>query len=125
MPRKSRNLYLRGATWWGRVKVAGREYRGSLRTTDPREAARRLKGWRTKVEREAVGDPESPTWKEAVVKWATEVLPRSVKPSVAKRYLVSIGQLEQTSARFASTRSTRPALPSTSAYGAPQQPTPR
>src|SRR5579859_425952 len=96
MPRKSRNLYLRGATWWGRVKVAGREYRGSLRTTDPREAARRLKGWRTKLEREAVGDPESPTWKEAVVKWATEVLPRSVKPSVAKRYLVSIGQLEQT-----------------------------
>lgn len=31
-----------------------------------------------------------------MVKWATEVLPRSVKPSVAKRYLVSIGQLEQT-----------------------------
>jgi integrase/recombinase XerD len=29
------------------------------------------------------------------VKWATEVLPRSVKPSVAKRYLVSIGQLER------------------------------
>lgn len=96
MPRKPRNLYLRGDTWWGRVKVAGREYRGSLRTTDAREAARRLKGWRTRLEREAVGSPDSPTWKEAVVKWAAEVLPRSVKPSVAKRYLVSMRQLEQT-----------------------------
>lgn len=96
MPRKPRNLYLRGATWWGRIKVAGREYRGSLRTTDPREAARRLKGWRIRLEREAVGSPDSPTWKEAVVKWAAEVLPRSVKPSVARRYLVSIGQLAGT-----------------------------
>jgi integrase/recombinase XerD len=96
MPRKPRNLYLRGTTWWGRVKVAGREYRGSLRTTDPREAAKRLGGWRKKLEREAVGSADSPTWQAAVVKWATEVLPRSVKPSVAKRYLVSIGQLERT-----------------------------
>src|SRR6185503_3671024 len=96
MARKSRNLYQRGDIWWGRIKVAGREYRGSLRTTDPREAARRLKGWRDKLEREAVGSPDSPTWQAAVVKWHREVLPQSVKPSVAKRYLVSIGQLEQT-----------------------------
>jgi len=95
MPRKARNLYRRGETWWGRIKVAGREYRGSLRTTDPREAARRLKGWRTKLEREAVGAPDSPTWQAAVVKWATEVLPQAVKPSVAKRYLVSVKQLER------------------------------
>jgi integrase len=95
MPRKSRNLYQRGTTWWGRIKVAGREYRGSLRTTNPQEAARRFAGWRKKLEREAVGSPDSPTWEAAVVKWAAEVLPRSVKPSVAKRYLVSIGQLER------------------------------
>lgn len=29
------------------------------------------------------------------MKWAREVLPQSVKPNVAKRYLVSIGQLER------------------------------
>lgn len=95
MPRKARNLYARNGIWWGRLKIAGREYRSSLRTTDPREAARRLKGWRLKLEREEVGSPDSPTWQMAVVKWAREVLPQSVKPTVAKRYLVSIGQLER------------------------------
>lgn len=94
MPRKPRNLYKRGDVWWGCIKVAGRKHRRSLRTTDPREAARRLKGWRLKLERNLLGDPDSPTWRAAVVKWATEVLPKSVKPSVAKRYLVSIGQLD-------------------------------
>jgi hypothetical protein len=32
-------------------------------------------------------------FKEAVLRWAKEVLPGSVKPGVAKRYLVSIGQM--------------------------------
>jgi integrase len=95
MPRKASNLYKRNGVWWGRLKLAGREYRRSLRTTDPREAARRLKGWRLKLEREAVGSPDSPTWQAAVVRWAREVLPQAVKPNVAKRYLVSIGQLER------------------------------
>lgn len=99
MPRKSRreaaNLYKRGETYWGRVKIAGREHRVSLRTNNPREAAKRAKGWREKLEREQLGSADSPTWQAAVVKWATEVLPQSVKPSVAKRYLVSIGQLER------------------------------
>lgn len=94
MPAKARNLYLRGATYWGRIKVAGTEYRGSLRTDNPREAARRLKAWRTKLEREALGDFEAPTFKEAVVRWSREVLPESVKEGVARRYLSSIAQLD-------------------------------
>lgn len=94
MPRKlPPNCYDRNGVLWGRIKVAGREYRGSLRTADPAEARRRLKAWRLKLERAAVGDEESPTFKAAVVKWAREVLPGSVKPSVAKRYMVSIGQM--------------------------------
>lgn len=99
MPRKSRSeakhLYKRGETFWGRIRVNGREYRASLRTTDPREAARRAKAWRQKLEREPLGARDSPTWQDAVVKWVKEVLPQSVKPSVAQRYLVSIGQLER------------------------------
>jgi integrase/recombinase XerD len=87
-------LYRRGGTWWGRVRLAGREYRRSLRTPDAKEARLRLKAWRLKLERGAVADPDSPTWKEAVVRWAGEVLSKSVKPAVAKRYLVSIKQLE-------------------------------
>jgi integrase/recombinase XerD len=88
------SLYLRGETWWGRCKIAGHEYRSTLRTGDRREAARRYKAWRTKLERQAVGEPDAPTFKQAAVKWALEVLPKAVKPAVAARYLVSIRQLE-------------------------------
>ena len=90
----STNLYQRGQTWWGRCKIAGREYRSTLRTTDRREAARRFKAWRLKLERQAVGEPDAPTFKQAAVRWALEVLPNAVKPSVASRYLTSIRQLE-------------------------------
>jgi integrase/recombinase XerD len=100
MPRKPRNLYLRGDTWWGRVKIAGTLYRSSLRTADPREAARRLKGWRQQLEREHFGAADAPTFKEAVVKWAAEVLPKAVKPSVAARYMSSIAQLDGTFAEL-------------------------
>jgi integrase len=41
-----------------------------------------------------VADPDSPTFKAAVVKWAEEVLPKSVKPAVMRRYLTSIAQLD-------------------------------
>ena len=87
------HCYARNGFLWGRITIAGREYRRSLRTTDPREAARRFKAWKLKLERQELGDLEAPTFKAAVVKWAKEVLPGAVKPSVAKRYLVSIGQM--------------------------------
>src|SRR6185437_546348 len=88
------NLYLRGTIYWGSLKIAGREYRSSLRTPDAREAARRLRAWRLKLERASLGSPDTPTFKAAVVRWATEVLPNAVKPAVATRYLSSIAQLE-------------------------------
>src|ERR1700674_605503 len=43
------HCYWRKDTIWGRVIIAGREYRRSLRTADPREAARRIKAWQTKL----------------------------------------------------------------------------
>ena len=90
---RSENLYKRGHVWWGRLKIAGREYRASLRTPYLKEARHRLKGWRQKLERAAVGAPDCPSLKAATVRWTDEVLANSVKPSVAKRYLVSIGQI--------------------------------
>jgi integrase/recombinase XerD len=87
------HCYVRNGIIWGRIVLAGREYRRSLRTADPREAARRVKAWRLKIERQEFGALDAPTFKAAVVKWAKEVLPGAVKPSVAKRYLVSIGQM--------------------------------
>lgn len=94
MAGKPRNLYLRGKTFWGRVKIAGLEHRGSLRTDNRGEATRRLKAWRTQLEREALGDHDAPTFMEAVVKWKQEVLPGAVKPGVATRYLSSIAQFD-------------------------------
>lgn len=91
---KAGYLYKRGDTYWGRVRLAGREHRSSLRTADQREAAKRLKAWAAKVERTVVTDPDSPSFKEAVIRWAEEVLPKSVKPAVMKRYLTSIAMLD-------------------------------
>lgn len=96
MPPAPKFLYLRNGTYWGRVKIGGREHRRSLLTTDPREAARRVKAWRLKLQRSELGAEDAPTFKAAVVRWVEEVLPNSVKPAVAKRYLVSIRQLDQT-----------------------------
>ena len=87
-------LYKRGETYWGRLRISGRELGRSLRTSDSREAARRPKAWRLKVEREGFGNPDAPTFKAAVVKWAAEVLPQSVKPSVGRRYLTSVAKLD-------------------------------
>jgi integrase len=86
-------LYKRGDVWWGRVRLAGREHKRSLRTADKKEAALRLRGWRQTLERAVVGAPDCPTIKAATIRWAKEVLPKSVKPSVRTRYLTSIGQI--------------------------------
>jgi hypothetical protein len=48
-------LYRRGEVWWGRVRMAGKEHRRSLRTEDRDEAAKRLDHWRKKIEREQFG----------------------------------------------------------------------
>lgn len=90
------NCYRRGNTIWGRITIAGREYRSSLRTADPREAKDRVKAWVTKLERQALGMDAGYRFKDAVIRWATEVLPSSVKPSVARRYLTSIAALDGT-----------------------------
>ena len=87
------HCYWRKDTIWGRVIISGSEHRRSLRTADAKEAARRIRAWQTKLERQQFGDVEAPGFKEAVLRWAKEVLPGSVKPAVAKRYLVSIRQM--------------------------------
>jgi len=87
------HTYWRKGTIWGRIIVAGHEHRRSLRTGDPREAARRVKAWKSKLDDQRFGINEAPNFKAAVVRWVKEVLPGSVKPSVAQRYLVSIRQM--------------------------------
>ena len=39
--------------------------------------------------------PPKPTWKGAVERYKTEVAPRAIKPSVAKRYEISLDQMDE------------------------------
>lgn len=99
-----KHCYWRGDTLWLRLKIGGTEHRETLRTSAPREADRHAREIRERLCREEVlGKPVEPatsppwhTWTEAVTKWEAEVLPGAVKPGVAKRYKVSIGQLAAT-----------------------------
>lgn len=86
------NLYRRGKTWYARVEIAGNEYRRSLRTTSKQVAKARRDKWIEDMTG-AVLFGDAPGYKEAVVQWATEFLPGSVKPRTAERYLTSLGSL--------------------------------
>jgi integrase len=83
------NLYRRGAIWWGRLQVAGREHRRSLRTRDRTEAGKRLKAWKATLERAAHFGLERHSWQEAVTRYVAEIMPGAVKASTAARYLSS------------------------------------
>lgn len=65
-----KNIYLREGIYWARFKVAGVEYRESLRTRSERVAEKRLKALRESVEDRAVYGMAGPvTWPDAVVSW--------------------------------------------------------
>ncbi|MCR9177557.1 MAG: tyrosine-type recombinase/integrase [Alphaproteobacteria bacterium] len=84
------NLYQRGQTWWARIKVKGRDYRRSLRTTSLGEARKRLTKFREDMDHLAFNGEARHTWKEAVVHYVEDILPKAVKPRTADRYLTSI-----------------------------------
>jgi integrase/recombinase XerD len=92
------NLFKRGGTYYARFAVAGEIRRVSLRTPDLREAKARLKGLREQQEdakRRSFGIEVSPLWTEAVEAYIAGVLDQGgVKPGTAKRYIVSLGQVD-------------------------------
>lgn len=89
------NLYRRGETYYGRYSVRGELQRVSLRTSDIREARKRLKAIRQKAEQQAFGVEDAPIWQQAVIAYTTGVLnANGVKPGTGKRYLVSLRQLD-------------------------------
>ena len=87
------NTYWRDGTLWGRITVKGREIRFSLRTDDAEVAASRVKARREREIAAAHFGDQRPTWEDAVLAWG-EHIAASVKPSTAKRYAVSLKQLE-------------------------------
>jgi integrase/recombinase XerD len=87
------NLYKRGNTWWARFKVAGVEYRRSLRTATRADAERRLRALRKDIEDEArFGLTPPQTWQSAVLAWNTHAV-SDISPKTVKRYLVSLKQV--------------------------------
>lgn len=89
----SENLYSRSGIWWARFKVAGTEYRFSLRTRVRAQAEKRLKAERTRIEDEArfsIAEPKS--WEAAVIAW-NEGGVHHLGERTLQRYLVSLEQL--------------------------------
>ena len=89
----ARNLYKRGAIYWSRTKVAGRDHRRRLRTADRAEAQRRLKAWREELTAATYFGLERHTWKEAATLWATEYA-GGLKPRTRDRYISSLRQVD-------------------------------
>lgn len=90
---KKRNIYQRGATWWVRFSVDGKEYRRSLRTSDESVAKRRAEQERAKaVAAHHFGDDRK-TYVEVFAAWSEHIIGQ-IAPKTAKRYSVSLGQLE-------------------------------
>ena len=89
-----RNLYRRGATWWARVQIAGRDVRRSLHTSDRAQAQKRLETILKDAERIRFGDEPRHKYEDAVVLWAESGF-GGVKPSSALRYQSSLRMLHE------------------------------
>jgi integrase/recombinase XerD len=86
------NLYKRGETWWARFKVAGVEYRRSLRTSVRSSAERRLGALKKDIEEEArFGIAPPQIWQSVVLSWNTHAT-SDLSPKTLKRYLTSLKQ---------------------------------
>jgi integrase/recombinase XerD len=89
----SENLYQRNGIWWARFKVAGVEYRRSLRTRVRSATAKRLKAVRKQIEDEAHFGILAPmSWPAAVVGW-NENGTSTLGAATVKRYKVSLKQM--------------------------------
>ncbi len=88
-----RNLYRRGGVWWLRAAVRGVEIRQSLRTRDVK-TARKLRDARLEAVSAARWHGQAQIgWKDAVAAWADHAAGQ-IAPATAKRYAVSLLQVE-------------------------------
>ncbi len=85
--------YWRGNTLWGRVQVAGREIRFSLRTDDAEIAIGRLQARKQREVAAAHYGDARITWEDAILAWG-EHIAGQIGPRTAQRYAVSLAQLE-------------------------------
>src|SRR4051794_37970174 len=95
-PQNRENLYKRGSVWWGRIWIAGQEIRWTLRTRDADVARRRVEQRRREMLKQAAtaGVADRMSWPDAVAAWAPHIA-GNISAQTAKRYAVSLGQVER------------------------------
>ncbi len=91
--RKAANIYRRGDIWWARFQVDGREFRGSLSTGNEKVARKRARAWRQREIGVARFGEDRKTYIETFTAWTPHIASQ-VGENTAKRYAVSLGQLE-------------------------------
>jgi len=92
--RKATNVYDRAGIKWARFQVNGREFRGSLSTSNEKVARKRARAWRQREIGIAKFGEDRKTWIEAVTLWTPHIADQ-VSATTAQRYAVSLGQLEE------------------------------
>ena len=85
--------YWRGTILWGRIQVAGKEYKWSLRTSDAAIARRRVKAERDRLVAETHFGEFRVKYEDVFTEWS-EHIETQVGPETSKRYAVSLKQLE-------------------------------
>jgi hypothetical protein len=80
--------YQRGEIWWGRVRLAGKEHRFSLRTRDYDEAVERVKASREKLERDFFGVAGAPAkqWVYFIHDRTAEALKVGITSGIDRRF---------------------------------------
>jgi integrase/recombinase XerD len=92
--RKATNVYDRGGIKWARFQVAGREFRGSLSTSNEKVARKRARAWRAREIGIAKFGEDRKTYTEAFTLWTPHIADQ-VSATTAERYACSLGQLEE------------------------------
>jgi integrase/recombinase XerD len=94
MPVRQRaHIYQRGPVYWARITIAGIEHRRSLSTRDERVARRRAEKWREDLLAARLWGEHRATWQEVFIAWSKHIVTH-VGPATARRYAVSLAQLE-------------------------------
>jgi integrase/recombinase XerD len=88
-----KGCYWRGPVLWGRIQVAGKEYKWSLRTGDAETAKRRLKAERARLLGEAHFGEIRYRYEDVVEEWSAHIVTQ-VGAGTAKRYASSLAQLK-------------------------------
>lgn len=86
----SHHLYRRGAIYWARIQIAGRDHRRSMRTASRADAQRRAEAWLKELQEQIrFGLEPTRIFDEAVTAFI-EAGGNGIKPSALKRYRTSL-----------------------------------